>query len=317
VSEVSESVHVASIEALEEFANRYRHFVANVSEILDGVKSAYFRQYEEMLKAVIRQQQRVQELREHYQNSNQEEDESDYMFLLQEAEERLTRMQIALHRVEEQWEIYRKVEMRVRHLGGELGPKAKVKLRDISEHLRTYTAVAPPGEQVTSGTSQITEGLGSVSIPSGASQHRDVIDLSHYALPEGFRWIPVEEIEIEEVPEIEFRKVDYETMKKGFEKLLEVLERLQDRLNNPFKPDQHDNSSYFWRLDRQAGRSYEEGLQRVYDAFFGTDHIRLSRFKGSPRWTIDNGRHRIQMARDLGWKFIPAKVVEVERGGSK
>jgi hypothetical protein len=134
------------------------------------------------------------------------------------------------------------------------------------------------------------------------------LDLTHYALPPGFRWIPLDEIEIEHIPESEFHKVSSNTMQEGLARLGEVLECLQERLTEPFT----DNSVYFMRLDRRAGRAYEAGLQRVYEAFFGHDRIRLSRIKGSTRWTIDNGRHRIQVARALGWQAIPAEAVEVE-----
>jgi hypothetical protein len=134
------------------------------------------------------------------------------------------------------------------------------------------------------------------------------LDLTHYALPPGFRWIPLDEIEIEHIPESEFHKVSSNTMQEGLARLGEVLERLQERLTEPFT----DNSIYFMRLDRQAGRANEEGLLRVYEAFFGQDHIHLTRIKGSTRWRIDNGKHRIQVARALGWQAIPAEAVEVE-----
>jgi len=357
-------VYISSIEVLEEFLNKYRNFIANLLEIVDGIKLAYFCQYEDMLKKIKLQYQLVQKLRQCNQQEN-----CDCSRELEEAEEKLKRMQSVLYQIEEQWKIYCKTELKIRHLAGELRAKAQMRLGDILEHLREYVTITIPGEQRMSSTdqnkldvkSQITDGSVSVSNASVTFKQHERIDLSHYILPEGFQWVPLEEIEATEISKTEFRKVDYETMKKGLEKLPEVLERLQDQLKckacngkgwiriisswqsierfevrlearlNPnskqpclqcggtgiIKKTFHEHSSYFSRLDRQAGRSYEEGLQRVYEAFFGADHIRLSRFKGSQLWGIDNGRHRIQIARDLGWKFIPAKTIEVEKGGGK
>jgi len=83
---------------------------------------------------------------------------------------------------------------------------------------------------------------------------------------------------------------------------------LQDRLEETFA----ENSAYFFSLDQQAGVSYANGLLRVYEAFFGSEPIHLSRVKGAPQWTVGNGRHRILVAKELGWKAIPAQTVEVE-----
>jgi hypothetical protein len=87
------------------------------------------------------------------------------------------------------------------------------------------------------------------------------------------------------------------------------LDLIQDRLDRPFS----DNSAYFERLDRQTGRDYQNGLQRVYEAFFGGQHIRLERWRGEAKWDIINGRHRIEVARELGLEAVPAVTEEVDR----
>jgi hypothetical protein len=322
---MGENVHVDSIEALGEFVVRYRSFVLNLLEILELVRFSYYRQYEEIREAVRRQQQHVQELEDRCRNSREEE-KDDACIELREAEEELERMRKISITVENYWVLYSEVENKVKGLARDLGARAEAKLKEIFELLRVYTVISPPGDKAVSGVGEAGEKL-SGQVVSGLSggvnsiegeKGKDVVDLSSYVLPEGFRWVSLEEIDMGEIPREEFQKVDYETMKKGLEKLPEVLERMQGLLNREAgdgeeRVKKYDYSSYFWRIDRQAGRSYEEGLQRVYDAFFGTDHIRLSRFKGSLYWRVDNGRHRIQVARDLGWKFIPAKVIEIEK----
>jgi hypothetical protein len=362
---MGENVHVDSIEALGEFVVRYRSFVLNLLEILELVRFSYYRQYEEIREAVRRQQQHVQELEDRCRNSR-EEDKDDACIELREAEEELERMRKISFTVENYWVLYSEVENKVKGLARDLGARAEAKLKEIFEILRVYTVISPPGDKAVSGVGEAGEKL-SGQVVSGLSggvnsiegeKGKDVVDLSNYVLPEGFRWVSLEEIDMGEILREEFQKVDYETMKRGLEKLPEVLERMQERLKckacggegrvkirsglnsierfefrleSRLSPDRkqlcrscggtgivrgghYDYSSYFWRIDRQAGRSYEEGLQRVYDAFFGADHIRLYRFKWSLRLKVDDkSRHWIQVARDLGWKFIPAKVIEIEK----
>jgi len=209
----------------------------------------------------------------------------------------------------EKWKEYTTAEKRVKALAEETASKAVGFLRFLSNLLLAYVAVSPTGDLSASGGSY----GGETATETKPQQDwiydtKPSLDLTQYALPPGFRWIPLDEIEVEYVPESAFHKVNSNTMHEGLARLGEVLECLQERLTEPFT----DNSVYFMRLDRRAGRTYEAGLQRVYEAFFGHDRIRLSRIKGSTRWTIDNGRHRIQVARALGWQAIPAEPVEVE-----
>ena len=67
------------------------------------------------------------------------------------------------------------------------------------------------------------------------------------------------------------------------------------------------NSDFFREIDQRAGQSHEQGALRVYEAFFGTDHIHLGRSPDSKHYDIDNGRHRIKVAQELGWTHIPVK----------
>ena len=70
----------------------------------------------------------------------------------------------------------------------------------------------------------------------------------------------------------------------------------------------HIDSQYFWDLDAREGRDYEHGLARLFDSFFGVDHIHLDRRLDSPRYEVINGLHRILVAQLLGWTEIPACV---------
>jgi hypothetical protein len=364
---MGEKIHVARIEALDEFAAQYQLFVDRLRAVLGDVQLKVHRFRIYLQEMVELEQKRVQDLREQLNEADDADARRDLRIALQEAEERLAALRKALERVKEKGEEYIRAEKQVKALAEERAPDAQRLLRFLSNRLRAYVSVSPPGEFSDAGLEKITtevwtsyisgrlrecrtcRGKGftrTVSVNPERLEHwanpdhkppcdecggtglvyvldeqpetkpqqdrtpdtKPSLDLTHYALPPGFRWIPLDEIEIEHIPESEFHKVSSDTMRVGMEKLGEVLERLQERLTEPFM----DNSAYFRRLDRRAGLTYEAGLQRVYEAFFGQDHIRLRRTKGSSHWTIEKGRHLIQVARALGWQAIPAEAVEVE-----
>jgi hypothetical protein len=75
--------------------------------------------------------------------------------------------------------------------------------------------------------------------------------------------------------------------------------------------DKHPRDA-FRDLDEKSGVTYENGLLRIYEAFFGQqDYIYLERPRGSSSFSITNGRHRVKVAQDLGWDAIPARVKDL------
>lgn len=98
---------------------------------------------------------------------------------------------------------------------------------------------------------------------------------------------------------LDFRKVSYERMREGIQKLTSEVWPAVKR---------GAGREYFERLDRDAATGYEHGLVRVYDAFFGMEPIRLER--QGEHYVVVNGRHRLAVARDLGVTSLPASVTE-------
>ncbi len=68
----------------------------------------------------------------------------------------------------------------------------------------------------------------------------------------------------------------------------------------------------FALADRANGVDYVNGQQRVYDLFYGNDAIKLD--KDGNHYDIVNGRHRIFVAKEKGYDFIPARVTEKVEG---
>ena len=162
-----------------------------------------------------------------------------------------------------------------------------------------------------------TEALNLLPIDQHAprSEERRVLALpqrmTDFRLPDGFVWVPLTQIDLknelkELEPETGFKKVPYETMREGFNKLRdEVL----PHIHQDTTPRSSDSSQKF---DQAEKRDYANGFQRVYDAFFGQqDYIYLVRRKGGEQYEIINGRHRIKIAEDLGWDAIPAQIKDM------
>jgi flagellar biosynthesis regulator FlaF len=100
----------------------------------------------------------------------------------------------------------------------------------------------------------------------------------------------------------DFDKVsyDYEDMVEGFRKL-----------NSVVLPGVQEGASGddFSQMDAQQGLDNEHGYRRIYDVFYGQDAIHVNKL-GENCYDIDNGYHRIFVARDMGLETIPAKVAE-------
>ena len=98
----------------------------------------------------------------------------------------------------------------------------------------------------------------------------------------------------------DFTRVSYEDMVEGFRKLQSVvLPGVQEGATE----------DEFSEMDAQRGLDYEHGYRRIYDAFYGQDAIHVNKL-GEDCYSIDNGYHRLFVAREIGLENIPAKVAE-------
>lgn len=97
----------------------------------------------------------------------------------------------------------------------------------------------------------------------------------------------------------DYKKVAYEIMVEGVRKLIDVV---LPAMRNGANADDFD------LLDQQNGVAYADGYRRVYDAFYGSDPIRLEKIGDT--YKVVGGYHRLLIAQQLGLSEIPASVVE-------
>jgi len=100
-----------------------------------------------------------------------------------------------------------------------------------------------------------------------------------------------------------FGKAGYATMREGTQRLDEVV--LPAVRNGA-------GGEHFAAMDAQRGLDYEHGYQRVYEAFFGDDCLRLDAHPDGS-YGVTNGYHRIHVARELGLRTLPARIARWRR----
>jgi hypothetical protein len=98
----------------------------------------------------------------------------------------------------------------------------------------------------------------------------------------------------------DFKKVSKGEMEAGLNKYVEMKDLIDS--------GEGSTKDYWAAVDRTLGLTYEEGYQRIYEAFFGSEPIRIT--KDGDTYTIENGRHRIWLAKQMGITSLPASVIK-------
>lgn len=122
----------------------------------------------------------------------------------------------------------------------------------------------------------------------------------------GFQRIPIDKIDTRDLEHVkapeDFHKVSHDEMIEGFNKL--------DQVVDPAVENGADGD-YFRKLDQSEGLDRENGYQRVYEAFYGDDAIRV--VKDGDTYALENGAHRVTVAQETGRDTVPARVIEKRR----
>jgi hypothetical protein len=101
----------------------------------------------------------------------------------------------------------------------------------------------------------------------------------------------------------DFKKIPESEMRAGIEKLHEMRTVIEN--------GEGASSDYWADYDKKRGLGFAEGYRRIYDAFYGTDCIKVNKDQDS--YDIDNGRHRIWLAKLMGVKQLPVRIVARKR----
>jgi hypothetical protein len=223
-----------------------------------------------------------------------EDDAGYWRHALAEAREQRDELNRWQRRIEEAHDTFRRDARRFEAMLETTLPRGRGIIRSKIDALEQYLAIQ---------LHAAAEAMPALEMPK-AGAAGDAAALAAFPLPDGFTWVPMARIRQREEP-FEYRKVDEPTMRNG---LLRLRSEILPRLKN----QQARSSDDFADLDRRNAHDYEHGLQRIYDAFFGNDHVQLSRTHTAGTFDVINGRHRIRLAEELEWDAIPAKVDGME-----
>lgn len=290
------SVHadVRAVGALGELDGALQRFSVNAAEAVAEIRAHYERARTRLDERADDAARTVRRCAAMLDNADAD-DAEHWQNALEQASEQRDELSRWRRRVEEAYDLFRRDAAHFDGMLHETLRRGRGVLRTKIDLLNDYLAMQLDGSGSTDGPSVDAFGKG--------WQGRTLV---MYPLPPGFRWVPLSQIELRQEPSdvqsaTEFRKTDKETMQLGFVHLQsEILPCLSD-------VNAH-TSEYFAHIDSQNDNDYEHGLQRIFDAFFGLDHVHLGHATSPGMFDVINGRHRIRIAHELGWVAIPAKV---------
>lgn len=172
----------------------------------------------------------------------------------------------------------------------------QAKTRDLHSYLAVSQSAAPYSAAASGGGATSLGSLNGVASSTATSQ------CSRFS-EKGFVSINVSDIpsdEIGSLSEGDFRKYSYAEMQEGARRFdLEVRPAVEAGAGRDF----------FKQKDREAASDYEHGLERLYDSYYGSEPIRVTRMK-SGRMEVTNGRHRLFVAKQAGIATVPVSLVE-------
>lgn len=307
---MADQIHVnpAAIERLLAVASR---FYASISDLIDEPNLRA-----ERLTASLRDTQDSINFRiEHLRLSLEADDDSESASRscihdqLTAAHEKLSDVTANTRRLERSHADYRRFLRRCESLANQHASMARHYLLQVADDLRVYMDTRLDALPSDSYVNPI-DFFGPSSAAPLATPHASLQPLSNYSdfpLPPGFSWLSVSRIEPTDNLS-ESRKVSFETIEHGFAILRRSILPTMKTFGSSVTIE------WFQAQALAGGTTAEPSVDKVYEAFFGSDPIAIDRKAATPLHTIINGSHRIFVARRLGWPAVPVFFTDQKRG---
>lgn len=229
-----------------------------------------------------------------------------------EAEQGLNETRKWRSRVKKQIDAYRSMAARLKKLAIFRGGQAKAMLQSKITDVERYMAISAHSGQVAQSYAEFQDhGLiaghegGSATVLAGGGA--DKPDLRHSGTNTGWVELGIRDVEVQKLSDVEgisdksdFKKVLMKDMKAGLIRYLEIRKVLDTGKGN--------SKDHWAEVDRKKDLSYPDGYQRIYEAFYGREPIRIT--KDGNKYTVENGRHRVWLAQQMGIRVLPASIVE-------
>lgn len=294
-------MHV-STEALLQLSEALRRYQAKVDTAMSDVNRNIGTRLQRLNEACDEARWEVRRRRDDLSARDEDEDYGRLQSRLERAEEHYHRIERRIREVEDVLRVFKRSRAGVQDSLSRGIPRAVGYLESKHTELIEYLSVGLPGEHGIAGVAEKSfSPRESIASPFAAPAADDV---AAFPLPAGFHWVRLEDISRADDlrSEEKFSKVSLEEVENGFQLLKqEILPAIQ---NDPTR-----SVDYFRQCDTEMNRTYAGGALRVFEAFFGESHIVLSRHPDDESLRVTNGRHRIHVARELGWSSVPARTI--------
>ena len=306
---MSGDIH-ASVETIRNLEAACQRLASKVVDELPGVKRELRQITEDIEDRRAELRGEIERLRAEVNDADDDEDTDRLERRIEEAREEQARLRRRAQRLEEAATAYIRESRKLEALATDSMRRAQLYLDGAAVDLAAYLAVSLDAV----GGGGAARGIGISSAAAGTDGIASVplYELTRMPLPEGFVWVPIREVGHSPGrggfdSEPEFTKgVTREEMVRGFTALQTVILPAVASLGA------HQAAAWCAAQDQQVGSPMEKSLQRVFDAFFGDEHIYLERGRGdADLFEITNGAHRIYVAAGLGWPAIPAKISDL------
>jgi len=322
---VSDKLRVENTQVLSDLRNSLRVFAFNMRDELNHVDIMLQRVHDDLKNRVISCQRELERCEKDYNYAQEalweceSQDDDDYgssdcsyerdefynaKKKKAQAERRLQETRNLASRVTKQIQEYRKIGSGVKRISSSHCENAISSLQKMITGLNQYISVAFQDSENASSTAQSTLAQASTEVNQ---TFISVSNNTQYNVKQS-SWVEkgISNVKLGDLPSVKdidekaFQKISQEEMKSGLMRYLEM----KNMIDNGCK-----NSRESWaEKDREMGLRYRDGYLKIYDAFWGPDKIRVT--KDGEKYTIENGRHRIWLAREMGIAELPMSVVE-------
>lgn len=302
---MSKRAYITSPDSLQDLSSALQRFISEYQSIIEDLNINLNHKMMVFQDLYHERRRSVDHWQDMYDDA-QDEDEKHYALRrLVEAQEQFQAIKRELSIFEGYQEYYKQQASRVHGDLTVVGFNACAFLERKYAQLQDYLSLKIATVEIPTNSISNLASVPLLTNHAARPDERSDGNITDSPLPEGFEWVPLTTIdaaEISQLPdETDFKKVSPSAVKTG-------LAMLKDVILPAFKQSSALDSSYFSNLDEHNKDSDQVKLQTVYEAFFGLDHIYLDGRKDTKQLSITNGRHRIKIALELGWQYIPAKV---------
>jgi hypothetical protein len=326
-----DSIQLTNIDTLRDLSNSFKRFGHKTEEYLQALEAELKRTLESMQARVRACQQKVaqkqweaEQARDALENCRSYEDDDyqpDCSGEEDELRQAIREFETAKRNFETVKILYSKVEnavsefhqhiRRLRDLATTNVNRANAYLENKTAILESYRNVRPESVNPLAINSESASSLQSNVITTSAlSATTSLANVTTKELSDtSGQWVETRlhnfDLSILLSPEYiqgagDFQKVKLDEMQDGLKKLQEMKPVIEQGVGN--------SKDYWSDIDKKKGLDYPNGYQRVYEAFYGAEPIRI--IKDGDKYDITNGRHRIWAAKQLGIKTLPLVLVE-------